>query len=60
MQMLVLIILYNYDCSVGGVCVSEGREGCACREVCDQPVCACVLCAGVFGELGPLEKPSAL
>jgi hypothetical protein len=23
-QMLVLIILCNYDCSAGGMCVSEG------------------------------------
>lgn len=27
---------------------------------CDQAVCACVLCVGVFEELGPLEKPSFL
>lgn len=30
-QMLVLIILHNYDCSVGRMCVSESR-GSAVRE----------------------------
>ena len=30
-QMLVLIILHNYDCSTGGMCVSESR-GRAVRE----------------------------
>lgn len=26
-QMLVLIILHNYDCSAGGMCVHQSGEG---------------------------------
>lgn len=56
-QMLVLIIPCNYDCSTGGVCVREAvREGGYVTRLCVRVYCVWVC----LENQGPLEKPSSL